>query len=129
MHDVHAAEALVEHLRGEHSEAELGRIAEVRIRASAIFSPEALEQGYAMLTRGTPLEASHLVVEEAPCEHRCPNCGETWRISREDVVDHMLLCTGCATLSPIRSDAGVELLAVRARHGSIAVPTKQEELA
>jgi Zn finger protein HypA/HybF involved in hydrogenase expression len=127
MHDYHAAEALVERLRSEHSEAELKRVTEVRIRASAVYSPEALQQGYEMLTQETPLEASRLLVEEAPCEHRCPSCGRTWRITRDDLADHMILCTSCATLSPIDADACVELLSVHVSEAAAAITTKQEE--
>ncbi len=129
MHDFHAAEALVERLKGDYSAAELERVAEVQISASAVYSPEALQQGYEMLTRGTALSASRLVVEEAACEHRCPNCGRTWRISRDDLADHMILCTYCASLSPIDADGCVELLAVRIGSEPAPITTEQEELA
>ncbi len=129
MHDFHAAEALVERLKGDYSTAELECVAEVQIRASAVYSPEALQQGYEMLTLGTALCASRLVVEEAACDHRCPNCGRTWRISRDDLVDHMILCTFCATLSPIDANACVELLAVRIGNEPPPITTKQEEMA
>jgi len=61
MHDYHAVEALVGRLASGVIGTE--RIVEVRIRAGATFSPEALQQAYEVITLGTPLEGSRLVVE------------------------------------------------------------------
>jgi Zn finger protein HypA/HybF involved in hydrogenase expression len=129
MHDFHAAESLVDRLRSERADRELELVSEVRIRASLVFSPEALAQGYEMLTRGTPLEGSQLVIEELPREHRCPECGGSWRICRDDVAGHMLVCPACGAPSAIEASAAIELLSLRTRDDMTARPTKQEELA
>jgi hydrogenase nickel incorporation protein HypA/HybF len=114
VHDYHAAEALVERLTGELDGTELGRVAEVRIRASPVFSPEALQQAYEMLTRETPLQGSRLVVEGLPDERECPACGSSWLVSSDDLVGHLLVCPSCGALSGIEGGAGIEVVAVTA---------------
>lgn len=107
MHDHHAVEELIERLSC------LEHVREVRVRAGAIFSPEALEQAYEMLTAGTPLESSYLVVEELPEERGCPACGASWVVSPDDVAGHVVLCPSCGTPSPIGSQgAGIEVVGV-----------------
>lgn len=110
MHDYHAVEALVERLTAEQDGDELERVAEVRIRASVVFSPEALKQAYEMLTRETPLEGSRLAVEELPDERECPTCGTSWLVSRDDVAGHLLVCPSCGALSPIEGGSGIEVV-------------------
>jgi Zn finger protein HypA/HybF involved in hydrogenase expression len=112
VHDYHAVEALIERLTGEFDDLELERVAEVRIRASPVFSPEALEQAYEMLTRETPLESSRLVVEELPDERTCPSCGGSWLVSRDDLAGHLLVCPSCGTLSTIEGGSGIEVVGV-----------------
>ena len=77
MHDYHAVSALVAHLARDPSLAT--GIAEVRVRASPVFSPEALRQAYQMLTEDTPLSGSRLLVEELADRHECAQCGTAGR--------------------------------------------------
>jgi len=112
VHDYHAVEALVERLTSELGDSQAGRVAEVRIRASAVFAPEALQQAYEMLTPGTPLEGSRLLVEELPVEHTCAACGKPSPVSRDDLAGHMLVCPLCGALSAIESHQTIEILGV-----------------
>ena len=112
MHDYHAVETLIERLTSELEGRELGRVAEVRIRASAVFSPEALQQAYEMLTRETPLQGSRLVVEELPDERECPACGKAWLVSPDDLAGHMLVCPSCGALSTIEGGSGIEVVGI-----------------
>lgn len=114
MHDYHAAEALVERLTAELDTRELERVAEVRIRASPVFSPEALQQAYELLARETPLEGSRLLVEDLPDERECPVCGTRWLVSIDDVAGHLLVCPSCGALSAIENGSGIEVVAVMA---------------
>jgi Zn finger protein HypA/HybF involved in hydrogenase expression len=109
MHDYQAIEALVEHFTREASG---GGIAEVRIRADAVFSPEAMQQAYEMLTPGTPLEGSRLVVEELASERECPACGTRSTVTRDDLAGHMLVCPSCGALFPIEGGSGIEVIGV-----------------
>jgi len=114
MHDYHAVEALVERLAAELDGDELERVDAVRIRASAVFSPEALQQAYELLTGETPLEGSRLEVEELPDERTCATCGRSWLVSRDDLVGHVLVCPSCGALSGIEGGSGIEVVAVTA---------------
>jgi hydrogenase nickel incorporation protein HypA/HybF len=115
MHDYHAVEALVERLREELGEREQTEVAEVRIRADSVFSSEALQQAYEMLTADTPLEGSRLVVEELESEWQCPSCGGSWTVSRDDLVGHLLVCPSCGSASSIESGHAIEVAAIERR--------------
>ena len=108
MHDLHAVEALIARLTG----AGLRDLTEVRIQAGPTFSPEALEQAYAMLTQDTPLAGSRLVVEDLPDERGCSACGRRWTVTRDDVAGHVVLCPSCGSPSPIDGGASVEVLGI-----------------
>jgi len=110
MHEHHAVEALVERLTSALGDPEFERVTEVRIRAGAAFSPEALEQAYEMLTQDTSLGGSHLTVEELAERRTCAACGTSWTVTREDVAGHLVLCASCGTPSPIEGGAGIEVL-------------------
>ena len=110
MHDYHAVSALVAHLAAQP---ESGKVEEVRVRASPVFSPESLQQAYEMQTVETALEGSRLVVEEADDHRSCDACGAVWRLAREDVAGHLVVCPSCGTPAPIGEDVGLELLEVR----------------
>jgi hydrogenase nickel incorporation protein HypA/HybF len=117
VHDYHAVKALVERLQAELERHEGVRIGEVRIRADATLSPEALEQAYEMLTRDTPLEGSRLVVEAPADERLCEACGSSWTATHEDVAGHLLICPSCGALSGIEGGSGLELIGVTGAEG------------
>jgi Zn finger protein HypA/HybF involved in hydrogenase expression len=107
VHDVHAVEALIQRLRREPE-----KVSEVRIRATAAFSPEALEQAYEMLTGGTALEGSCLVVETACSELACPACGVSWIASADDLALHLIVCPFCGATSPAGDTSAIEVVAI-----------------
>lgn len=106
MHDHHAVRELIERLSC------LEDVAEVRVRAGPAFSPEALEQAFEMLTAGTPLEGSRLVVEERREERSCPACGHTWTVAPDDVAGHVVLCPSCGQPLPISDVATLEVIGI-----------------
>lgn len=108
MHDYHAVEAVVARLTSAH----LTDVVEVRIRAGAAFSPVALRQAYEMLTLGTPLHGSHLLVEPMEDECPCPACGEARHITCEDLAGHLVVCPSCGTPSPIDGLSGIEVTGI-----------------
>lgn len=109
MHDYHAIKTLIERLTDGSTELPTP-VAEVRIRAGAAFSAEALEQAYEMLTPRTPLEGSALVVADLPQERSCSACGRTWTVKREDLAGHLVACPSCGALSPIEGSTGLEVV-------------------
>lgn len=110
MHDLAAVAALLDHLMG--GAVPPASVAEVRVRAGASFSPEALEQAYEMLALGTPLEGSRLVVESSPEELVCGACGSRWRVAPEDVAGHLVLCPSCGAPSALRHGGRLAVLEV-----------------
>jgi Zn finger protein HypA/HybF involved in hydrogenase expression len=109
MHDYHAVVSLIERITSQA--ADLEHIAEVRIRAGATFSPEALQQAWGMLTQNTPLEGTCLVVEAGRRARECPACAGSWVVTSDDLAGHLLVCPSCGIPSPIgRRDTGIELL-------------------
>lgn len=111
MHDYHAVSTLVAHLTRDPGRAE--GIAEVRVRASPVFSPEALRQTYQMLTEDTPLSGSRLLVEELVDHRECAKCGTAWTVSPDDVAGHLVICPSCGALAPLDARATIELLEIR----------------
>jgi len=111
VHDYHAASALVARLAHDPSLAE--GIAEVHVRASPVFSPEALQQAYQMLTEDTPLSGSRLFVEVLAERRECAQCGTAWTVSPDDVAGHLVICPSCGALTPLDARAAIELLEIR----------------
>jgi Zn finger protein HypA/HybF involved in hydrogenase expression len=108
MHDYHAVETVVGRLR----EANLTGVDEVRIRAGAAYSPVALRQAYEMLTLGTPLQSSRLVVEAAQTECTCPACGTSWDVRCEDVLGGMVVCRSCGTPAEVEGLADIVVVGI-----------------
>ncbi len=108
MHDDHAISALVAHLTRDPSLVK--GIVEVRVRASPVFSPQALRQAYQMLTEGTALSGSRLLVEKLVDHRECASCGTAWVLSCDDVAGHLVVCPSCGHLSPLDGAALIELL-------------------
>jgi len=111
VHDYHAVSALVARLARDPSLTE--GIADVRVRASPVFSPDALRQAYQMLTEDTPLSGSRLLVEELADHRECAQCGTAWAVSPDDVAGHLVVCPSCGTLTPLDASAAIELLEIR----------------
>jgi Zn finger protein HypA/HybF involved in hydrogenase expression len=107
MHDYDTVQALIDRLREIP-----GDVVEVRIRVGPTFTPEALQQAYEMLTLGSPLEDSKLFVDEALDVRRCDVCDEVWKVRREYVVGHMLICPACDAPMPLERGAAVEIVEI-----------------
>ncbi|MGP8161121.1 MAG: hydrogenase/urease maturation nickel metallochaperone HypA [Candidatus Dormibacteria bacterium] len=87
-------------------------VVEVRIRASPVFSPEALEQAYEMLTAGTPLAGSRLAIEDPPEQRACSRCGVSFTLSHDDMAGHLVLCPSCGEPSALEVGTGIEVLGI-----------------
>ena len=87
-------------------------VVEVRIRASPVFSPEALQQAYEMLTAGTPLAGSRLGIEDPPEQRTCSRCGIAFTLTRDDVAGHLVLCPTCGEPSAVELAAAIEVLGI-----------------
>ncbi len=108
MHDYEAVEKLIDRL--VEGLGPFDRITRVRIRVSPIYSPNALEQAFEMVTRDTPLEGAELEIEGAG-EQMCPSCGARWSPTHDDLAGPWLVCPECASRTPIES-TGLAVLEV-----------------
>lgn len=108
MHDVHVVQGLIAHLL----EAEPGGVGEVRIRVGPLRSRESLELAYRMLTPGTALEGSRLVIERSTEEASCPSCGGA--VTAEDLAGHLLLCPSCLAATPSAAEP-IEVVGIARR--------------
>ncbi|MFQ6034188.1 MAG: hydrogenase maturation nickel metallochaperone HypA [Candidatus Bipolaricaulia bacterium] len=79
MHEYAIAEELVRAVLAQLAERGLwgGRVEEVHLRKGELrlLADEALEQAYRILTAGTLLEGSRLILEKVEAEVACGSCG------------------------------------------------------
>jgi Zn finger protein HypA/HybF (possibly regulating hydrogenase expression) len=109
MHDYQVVATLVERLTDQLDDRD--RVTEVRIRANPIFSPDALEQAFEMLTGDTRLEGSRLLIEKSDdCE--CPACGASWTPTHDDLVGSLVVCPTCGAPSPMQGHMGIEVVGI-----------------
>jgi Zn finger protein HypA/HybF involved in hydrogenase expression len=121
MHDLHVIEALVEGLL-RLDPAPAGPAVVVRVAADVTLSPEALVQAYELVTTGTPLEGSRLLVEDAARSHLCEACATSWTVTRDDVAGHLLVCPSCGSVSAFDAATGLEILGVDVAAGRVGAP-------
>jgi Zn finger protein HypA/HybF involved in hydrogenase expression len=108
MHDYHAVQAVVDRLTA----AGLGAVTEVRIQAGAAYSPVALRQAYEMLTLGTALAGSRLLVEQADQECSCPACGAAWRVTCDDLIGHTVVCPSCGVPASVEGATSLQVIGI-----------------
>lgn len=108
MHDYHAVEAVVDRLTA----AGLTDVLEVRVRAGAAYSPVAMRQAYEMLTLGTSLAGSRLLVETSDQECVCPACGMSWRVTCEDLTGRAVVCPSCGVPGSVEGATDVQVIGV-----------------
>ncbi len=100
--------------RGGERHATLVRI---EVGEFAVAARESLETAYGILTRGTLLEGSSLVISEVPGRAACEACG--FEGSAADLGDELseppalLLCPRCGFPLRVMAGAGITLLEVQ----------------
>lgn len=95
MHEGHFTEQIVEAVLKELDGAAVDREAAILVSVGEMFHlvSESVQLHYGILTKGTPLEGTVLILEEVPVEVVCRQCGE-----RGGVEDHhLLLCSKCGS--------------------------------
>jgi hydrogenase nickel incorporation protein HypA/HybF len=111
MHELSVAQGVVEVAAEAVRNAGATTAVAVRVRVGALagVAPEALAFCYDVVTSGTPLEGSRLVVEVAPVVLHCPACdrdvtpADVWRLA----------CPACdAPTADVRGGHELEVLSV-----------------
>jgi hydrogenase nickel incorporation protein HypA/HybF len=103
MHELSIAEAIVEIALRHASGRRVHRV-ELKVGHLRQVVPSALEFAFELLSEGTALEGSELVIEDVPARGRCRSCGvET------TMTAFPLQCEGCGGMN-LELEAGDELL-------------------
>jgi Zn finger protein HypA/HybF involved in hydrogenase expression len=109
VHELAAVAALVERLVAWLAEREPAIVERLRVRRGSDLSEAALVQGFAALSRGTPLEGARLEVEVAEVHAAC-RCGQAQSVTADDLIGHLLVCSACGTLIDLPALADLEVL-------------------
>jgi Zn finger protein HypA/HybF involved in hydrogenase expression len=110
MHELSLVSELVDACEREAA----GRPVEsVRVRVAGTVPTELVQQGFAMLTTGTPLASASLEIESFDLRIRC-DCGFEGALEHEDMLGPALaICPQCDALQRIVAVPEIELLEVR----------------
>lgn len=115
MHEYSIASELVaiilERLKGEN----VGKVKEVHLRKGElmILSNKALHQAYAIITSGTILEGSQLLIEETKTSIACNSCGYSGKAKYSagyHFIVPILTCPHCEAPAQIKEGKQLELV-------------------
>ena len=110
-HELGIVQGMVGDLLEQLQRAGIEEVTEIHFRRGSAFSEEALHQAYRVMTAGTPLEGSKVIVETVNLNHECP-CGHKQVITSDDLIGHMFVCPQCGTLREVEESHDLELLKV-----------------
>ena len=105
MHEVGIANSIIETILQTMKEKGYARVTTIGLRIGALTDlvPDALEFGFEVMTRGTPLADARLAIEAVPVHGECRSCGKTF-----DVDQFIFVCPHCSGRD-IRMTSGDEL--------------------
>lgn len=112
-HELGIVQSHVENILQHLEKTGVTHVEEVHFRRGSAFSGEALVQSFEAMTRGTPLEGAHLVVDTVNLDHQC-SCGRQQVITSDDLVGHMFVCPQCGTIREVEEAHDLELIEVKA---------------
>jgi len=94
VHELSAAQAIVDFLQRENSRRGRCRIRAVGLRIGELTDlvPEALQFGFEVITRGGPFDGVRLEIEAVPLEARCSACARSFGIN-----DYIFACPDCGS--------------------------------
>lgn len=102
MHELSIAESVVE-IASRHARGRRVRRVEMKVGHLRQVVPAALEFGFELVSRGTPVEGAELAIEGVPAAGDCRVCG------RRSVMGSLpLRCAGCGAID-VELVAGEEL--------------------
>lgn len=88
----------------------------IRVGALEIHSREACRQAFAILTRGTRLEAAELKLDVVPARLKCPRCGRESEMKEGAADGHeaepLSQCPKCKTAAAVTGGRGIETVEV-----------------
>jgi Zn finger protein HypA/HybF involved in hydrogenase expression len=117
MHEYAAVEAMIEDLSDNLTMRGVERVALVRLRRSSAFDDAALQQAFAMLSPGTPLEGADLDLSVENLDFAC-GCGHRQVITADDLIGHLFVCPSCGSAREIEHTDDLAVLEVVAAVGA-----------
>ena len=126
MHELSAAEHLVQVVTDELGDNWPGQVVSVRLRVGPLAGvvPQALRFAYDAATAGTLLERSSLIIDEVPAAVYCPRCQR-----ERDLPDvTQVRCPVCATPTPeIVRGRELEVVSVTVADAPARAPDEAEQ--
>lgn len=92
MHEMSIAQSLIQIIREEMTRHNVGRLKSVRLQVGQLSAvvPESLSFCFAVMTEGTALEGTELIMDIVPLVGSCQNCGH-----RFEVENYVFECPAC----------------------------------
>ncbi len=105
MHELGIADNIVTAVLREMTQRRLKSVSAIALRIGAMTDivPEALEFGFEVLIRETPLDGAHLKIERVPVKGHCRACGTDF-----EVEEFIFVCPECSS-GDINLTQGTEL--------------------
>lgn len=111
MHEFSIVEAMITQVVAKLPTAKRGDVQALRFRRGSTFSEDALRQAFEMVSKGTILENTALLVETVNHHYHCV-CGYEQVITSDDLTGHMYVCPQCGTVAEIDEAHDLTLLEV-----------------
>jgi hydrogenase nickel incorporation protein HypA/HybF len=111
VHELAAVGALVEAALSSLPAERPARVELLRVRRGSAFSEEALRQGFDLLAHGTALAGARLEIEMLDQTVKC-RCGRSARVTPEDLIGHMYVCSECGHVEDVAGADDLTLLQV-----------------
>ncbi len=97
MHEANFTQEIVTAILNELKNYSSLQAKQVKVKVGEMLHlvPDSVQAHYQQMTKGTPLEAVSLILEETPVEIRCRTCGAVGGV--ED--HHVLFCSKCSSFN------------------------------
>lgn len=116
MHEYSIVESMVANIANALEREGSPQVTVLKLRRGSAFSAEALDQAFAAVSAGTPLEGAGLQIETVNLLHKCP-CGRGQVITSDDLEGHMFVCPACGRVREIDESHDLELVDVIGERG------------
>lgn len=92
MHELGIADSIIQAVLHKMQESGYARVDVVALRIGALTDivPDALEFGFEVLTRDTPLAETRLQIETVPVHGKCDDCGRDFEVN-----EFVFICPNC----------------------------------
>lgn len=111
MHEFSSVKPLVLKILQQIEKNPSQKIQVIRLRVDGSFTVEAVQQAFAALVKGTPLEGAHLVIERVIRHLQCA-CGRTQDLMADEATGYLFICPACGDMLEFEKGPEMELLEI-----------------